>query len=187
MCLWYAIHVQTSIPIRERSGKGRWGSAPYPAKGMYPFGIPVMAGWGLGLLAALGRLCLCAFSCGWGVRTMGRCPIPRQMDVSLWNPGNGWQGAWFARRPWAALPALFQLWLVSKDDGALPHTLPKGLHPFGIPSLADLQPSSGNARLSNRWLIYSPTNVSNAPTIANGWIASCKIIHANTIVTAGVR
>ena len=44
--------------------------------------------------------------------------------------------AWLARRPWAALPLRFQLWLGGKDDGALPHTLPKELRPFGIPTMA---------------------------------------------------
>ena len=45
-----------------------------------------------------------------------------------------------ARRPRAALPALLaSLWEYDKYDGALPHAPPKGLRPFGIPTMASLQ------------------------------------------------
>ena len=59
-----------------------------PPKELRPFGIPSLAGL-LGLLAALGQLCLCLLALLWG--RMGRCPKPCQRDTSLWNP-NIWPG-----------------------------------------------------------------------------------------------
>ena len=61
-----------------------------PPKGLRPFGILALAGMWLGLLAALGRLCL-RLQLRLGVGTMGHCPKPRQRDFAplesrLWLP-----------------------------------------------------------------------------------------------------
>ena len=70
---------------------------------------------------------------------MGRCPIPCQRDFIPLESQLWLESGLVCSPPLGGFACGIFSYGWGEDDGALPQTLPKGFHPFGIPTLANLR------------------------------------------------